>query len=423
MEQPAHLQGLASAEMLRVSVIIPTYNRSEYLHQALESIFTQSVSPFEIIIVDDGSTDNTADIVRVFGPKVRYFRQDHKGVSAARNLGLEVAQGEIIAWLDADDLWEPNFLATLVPLLAADQRLDAAYCGYVHIDTTGNILPQSSQVVVSPSELFSSLVDTNFIATPAIIARKRCYEQVGNFDTSLGMCEDYDMWLRFATRFIVLGLPTPMVKIRVHENNTLKDTTAFAQFRLGVIQKHFGEFEGDSTTWPEEKKRAHAQTFRSIALRHIQQGQRDQGWHFLEKAVHTWPALLARLDTYYDLVCGDQPRGYRGRADLLHIECNGTEMLKWLNALFSKAGPTFEPIRHAAYANAYLALGIVYDRAGQWTNARRCLCQALGANPRLLASYPFARRLIKLCTGKRLVSLLRMMRNGVHEAGATQRAH
>lgn len=405
------------AEILRTSVIIPTYNRADYLPQALQSVFDQTLSPFEVIVVDDGSTDNTADVVRAFEPRVRYFRHDHnKGVSAARNSGLEAAQGEIIAWLDADDLWEPDFLATVISLLAADQELDGVYTGFVLIDAVGNILSQSSQRVVPPSELFSSLVDDNFIQTPAIVVRRKCFEQVGSFDTRFGICEDYDMWLRLAKVFTIMGLPAPLVRIRVHENSTLADTAAFAQFRLAVIQKHFGPLEGALPTWPEDKRRAYAQTFRSIALRYIQDGQPDEGWQFLEKAVSIWPALLDRLDTYYDLVCGDQPRGYRGQADLLDIEGNGAEMLNWLAHLLVGAGPSLAFMRRLAYGNAYLALAMLSDQIGRWAAARRYLFRAVKANPRLMGSYPVIRRLLKLSAGQRLVRTTQRLRSYLHLA-------
>jgi len=398
-------------ETLRVSVIIPTYNRADYLPQALQSVFDQTLDPFEVIVVDDGSTDNTTDVVRAFEPRVRYFRHDHnKGVSAARNSGLEAAQGEIIAWLDADDLWEPDFLATLIPLLAADPRLDGVYSGFVLMDAAGNILPQSSQRVVPPSDLFSSLIDTNLIVTPAIVARKKCFEQVGNFDPQFGIAEDYDMWLRLAKVFTIMGLPAPLVRIRVHESNTLQDTAAFSRFRLAVIQKHFGPLEGALPTWPEDKRRAYAQTFRSIALRYIQDGQPDEGWQFLEKAVSIRPALLGQLDTYYELACGDQPRGYRGQADLLDIEGNGAEMLRRLDRLFAEAGPTLEPLRRRAYGNACLALGLLSDLADRSKVARCYLLHAAITCPSLLVTSQLPCKLLKTCMGSRVIEAVRWLR-------------
>lgn len=108
--------------VLRVSVIIPTYNRAGYLREALESVRNQGLPPWEIIVVDDGSTDDTVQVIQEAGIAVRYFLQPHLGVAAARNLGLSGASGDLVAWLDSDDLWEENFLSTVVPVLVQDRK-------------------------------------------------------------------------------------------------------------------------------------------------------------------------------------------------------------------------------------------------------------------------------------------------------------
>lgn len=392
--------------MLRVSVVIPTYNLANYLPQALQSVFDQSLSPFEVIVVDDGSTDNSAELVRTFDSRLRYFRQDHKGVSAARNLGLEVAEGEVIAWLDADDLWEPEFLATVIPLLEADGGVDGVYTGFVHIDEAGNTLPQPGQKVVPPPELFGALIENCFVLTPTIVVRSRCFEQVGYFDPELEICEDYDMWLRLAETCTIVGLPYPLVKIRVHPSNTTRNTDNFCRFRLTLTQKHFGELEGNPQAWSDDKRRAHAHAFSDVAMKYNQDGRHDLGWRYFEKAISIWPDLLSQLGTFFELACGDQPRGYRGQAHTLDIEANEIQMLSQLGTLFAKAGPALQAVRRQAYGNAYLTLGILSDQAGRWRSARRYLIQAIKANPRLLASYPVVRRLLKLWAGQRLVRLL-----------------
>ena len=401
-----------TGETLRVSVIIPTYNRAEYLSQALKSVFDQSLSPFEVIVIDDGSTDNTPEVVRAFEPGIRYFRHDHnRGVSAARNLGLEVARGEVIAWLDADDLWEPDFLGTIIPMLETVEGLDGVYTGLVRIDADGNLLPQASQTVVSPPDLYSVLIEDCFIQISTFVARKRCFERVGNFDTQFDICEDYDMFLRLATTFTIAGVPTPLVRYRVHEHNTVKDTAAFCQFRLALAQKHFGKLEGDARTWSVERRCAHAYAFRSVALKCIQDGQPDRGWRFLEKATLIWPDLLGRLDTFYELACGDQPRGYRGHANLLDIEGNGTEMLNRLDNLFAKADPTLKPMRRRAYGNAHLALGLLSDLASRPLVARRYLLRAAITHPNLLVTSQLPRKLIKTCLGARAIEAMSQLKD------------
>jgi glycosyltransferase involved in cell wall biosynthesis len=394
--------------MLQVSVIIPTYNRAQYLPQALQSVFEQSLIPFEVIVVDDGSTDCTADLMNAFESRVHYcWHRHNKGVAAARNSGLAAVHGDVVAWLDADDLWEPDFLATVIPLLEADEGLDGIYTGLVRIDADGNLLPHSSQMVVPPSNLYSALVEDCFIQTSTFVARKRCFASAGGFDTRFRICEDYDMFLRLAKVFTIAGVPAPLVRYRVHGDNTVANADAFCRFRLAVTRKHFGEPEGDPRVWPPLRRRAHGCAFRAAAFKCIQSGQTDRGWDYLEKAVSIWPALLGRLDTLYELACGDQPMGYRGHTGSLDIEGNGREMFIRLDALFAKGGMTLEPMRRSAYGNAYLALGMLNDQAGHWGTARRNLFRAVQNVPRLLASPPVLRRLLKLCAGKGVVGLAR----------------
>jgi GT2 family glycosyltransferase len=392
--------------MLRVSVIIPTYNRADYLSLALASVLAQSLSPAEIIVVDDGSTDHTANVIDSFGSSVRYVRHEHnRGVSAARNSGLEAARGELIAWLDADDLWEPNFLASVIPVLESEEGVDGVYTGLMRIDADGNLLPQSSQRVEPSAELHSALAQDCFIQTSTFVARKCCYDRVGPFDPQFSICEDYDMFLRLAETCTIVALPALLVRYRVHPQNTVSNPAEFCHFRLALTRKHFGEPVGDPQTWPVGKRRAHGHAFRAAALKCLEADQPDEAWRYLEEAVRIWPPLLSRLDTYYELACGDQPMGYRGQAELLDIERNGAEMLCRLDGLFAQAGPALEPLRRPAYGNAYLALGILSDQAGRSSAARGYLFQAIQASPRLLASHSVLRRLLKLSAGSRLVGL------------------
>jgi glycosyltransferase involved in cell wall biosynthesis len=395
--------------MLRVSVIIPTYNRAVYLRQALQSVFAQTFAPFEVIVVDDGSGDNTTEVLHAFNSRLRCFCQEHKGVSAARNLGLQVAKGDVIAWLDADDVWEPDFLATVIPILHADEAIHGIYTGFFHIDAAGNRLPQSSQKVVPPSELYSSLIDSCFILTSTLVVRRDCFEQVGLFDPRLEICEDYDMLLRLAKDFTIAGVPHPLVAVRVHESNTIRNTAAFCRFRLALTDKHFGGREGDPRDWSAEKRRAHGHALNSVALRYIQDSQDGEAWQFLKESFTIWPDLMADLSIFYELACGDQPRGFRGQAIGLDIEGNAARMLSWLDQLFAQRDSSFEAMRKSAYGNAYHALAMLSDQAERWETARRYLFQAIQANPRLLIHYPVARRLAKLCAGQRLVDFGRRL--------------
>ena len=398
--------------MFSVSVIVPTYNRAAYLQEALESIFQQTLPPAEIIVVDDGSTDDTEDTVQRTRKPIRFYRQEHEGVAAARNLGLQMATGDLIAWLDTDDLWEPEFLATLVSLLIDDPELDGVYCGLTHMDVTGKNLPTPELQVIAPQRLYSALIESDFIVTPAIVAHKRCYDQVGPFDLEFRICEDYDMWLRLAKHFTIAGTSQALVRIRVHESSTMMgDRLALCKYRLALTQKHFGTREGDPGGWQEDKRRAYSFAFLTCALRYIEDGESEEGWRYFQEAASVWPALFNRLDVFYELACGAQARGYRGRVDLMDIGANGRELLNRLDALFDTSSPTLRRARGKAHGNAYLALGMLSDQAGHWAEARSYLLRAITANPGLATSPSVARRLVKLCSGRRLARFARLVRD------------
>jgi tetratricopeptide (TPR) repeat protein len=213
------------------------------------------------------------------------------------------------------------------------------------------------------------------------------------------------MFLRLSETCTIVGLPLPLVRYRVLEHNTVANVNAFCRFRLALTQKHFGDSEGDPETWPADKRRAHGFAFRAAALKCIEAGQVCQGWEYLRQAASISPSIMTRLDTYYELACGDQPMGYRGQADLLDIGQNGTDMLTKLDALFAASGPNLESLRRPAYGNAYLALAMLSEQAGRWAAARRYLLAAVGVNPAFLTSHSLIRRMLKLCMGQRLTEL------------------
>ncbi len=373
-----------------ISVIIPTYNRAGYLSQAITSILQQTLPPTEIIVVDDGSKDETATIVRRMHGPIHLIRQTHRGVAAARNLGLQRARGQIIAWLDSDDMWEPDFLTVTVAALMSDASLGGVYTGILLIDAEGQ--PTGLATRTEPPEtLYKALTRDNFIATPAMVVRKSCYDTVGNFDTQFLIAEDYDMWLRLSKQCRIQGIPRPLVRIRVHEANTMHNVDLFRDAHLALARKHFGD-----------SKTAYGYTLRTIALKYIEMGDEQQGWHFLMQAARYHPPILARLDTFYELACGHQPRGRRGRAAELNIESNASAMMHGLDALFDDASPEVLSMQPDAYGNAYLALAMLSDQAGRWGPARRYLLQAIRYHPALLRDRKIIRRMLKLIAGKRL---------------------
>jgi tetratricopeptide (TPR) repeat protein len=212
------------------------------------------------------------------------------------------------------------------------------------------------------------------------------------------------LWLRISKEYTFRGIPQALVLYRIHEGGLLSDGLHMYRDRFKVIFKHFGAPEGEPLTWPREKRRAYGFVYRTGALGHLQSGQFDEAWELLAQAVDIYPELLEYLDTYYELVCGDQTKGFRGQAGLLDIDGNGEKMLRWLDALFASAHPPLDvSLRRKAYSNAFLALAMLNDQAGHWPTARRNLLRSIGARPSILTDSHVTRRLLKLFAGQRMV--------------------
>ncbi len=162
------------------------------------------------------------------------------------------------------------------------------------------------------------------------------------------------------------------------------------------------------STWPEQKRMAYGFAYRATAIGFIGQGDDDLGWHSMEKALIFWPSLLERVDTFYELVCKDQPRGYRGQAKLLDIRTNAEELFNRLDTMLSNDSGEITSRRDIIYGNANLAVSMLYDQAGDWPQARNHLLRAVRNNRALLRDAGVRRRLAKVAlSNPRLLKAIR----------------
>ena len=390
-----------------VSVIIPAYNQAHYLVYALGSVLAQTLSAWEAIVVDDGSTDNTRDVVAGFADaRIRYIYQANQGLSGARNTGVGAAHGKFLAFLDSDDELTPEFLKTCVEALQADRALGAVHTATQFIDQSGNVLPHTDVQPLAGDAFNQKLRQGGFFPPVSVVARTECVREAGLFDVTLTSLEDWDVWLRLVQRHPMRGLPQLLVRYRVYPGSMSTNAPRMLANRLAVIAKHVGDARDEPTVRPAEKREMYGYAYRVSALEHLQQQQSDAAWSLLNKAMTAWPPLLTQLDTYYELACGDQGKGFRGEAAQLDIEGNGRVMLKWLDGLLAQSPALYAQAR-TAYSQAYLALAMLSDQAGRWPQARRYLWQAIWHKPRLITSPAIIRRLIKLLAGRRVLRLAR----------------
>jgi glycosyltransferase involved in cell wall biosynthesis len=209
--------------MVQVSVIIPTYQSAKYIKSALESVLSQTFKDFEIIVVDGGSRDGTKEIAESFGSKIRVLLQSGKGISNARNVGVAAAKGEYIAFLDSDDLWVPTKLATQLKLIKGSNSV-----GLVYSDAStffeGDLEPKCGITLFDVRKphrgnITIQLILENFIPCSTVLIRKLCFQKIGDFDESLPLCEDHDLWLRTSKVFCVDYQPIVLAKIRSHSGS------------------------------------------------------------------------------------------------------------------------------------------------------------------------------------------------------------
>ena len=221
--------------MPTVSVIIPTHNRATALPEAIQSVIAQDYHDFEIIVVDDGSTDSTAEILQAF-PQVFGVRQAQRGVSAARNAGMARASGRLIAFLDSDDLWLPAKLSTQVAFF--DSSPDALICQTEEIWIRNGIRvnPGKRHKKLS-GMIFERSLELCIVSPSAVMMRSSLFHKVGDFDESFPVCEDYDLWLRVACRFPVHLIDVPLVIKRGGHPDQLSRRRGIDRYRIQALKK------------------------------------------------------------------------------------------------------------------------------------------------------------------------------------------
>lgn len=394
--------------MSSVSIIMPVYNGVAHIKQAIDSVLDQTWTDFELLIVDDGSTDGTAQVISGYvDPRIHYQFQINQGPSAARNAGIDMVQTQYLSFLDADDKWDPTFLDQCLAMLRTDESVAGVYTGSAFLDETSEVLPQVSMCLPTGDLFRQTLLEGGFFPVHAAVLQSKIVRAIGAFDTTLSSLEDWDLWLRISEHYEMIAHPAVLAFYRIYPGTNSTDIARMHTNRLAVVKKLVGPMSGCPDDWPIRKRIAYGFVHQKSAIDYIVQGRVDEAWRLLAQGVTIWPPVLERIDTFYELACGNQPRGLRGQARLLDIDYNGAEMLSRLAALFETTDDSVLRVSDVAYGNAYLALSMLSDQAGRWPIARRYLLHAISANPQLLTRPKVLRRLFKLFAGQRIVNWFR----------------
>src|SRR5438309_5207552 len=208
-------------QLPKVSVIIPNHNYAHYLGQAVDSVLAQTYQNTEIVVVDDGSQDNSENIVAGYGDRVRLIKQGNQGVSAARNAGVRETEGELVAFLDADDFWAPSKLERQVNCYLGDIDLGLIHCGVDEVNGEGNHLRFQMDGMEGwvAKELLLFRRAVIILSGSTMLVPRTVFGMAGGFDTRLSTSADWDFCYRVAKRKRVGFIAEPLVKYRVHTSN------------------------------------------------------------------------------------------------------------------------------------------------------------------------------------------------------------
>ena len=200
-----------------VSVIIPAYNSADFIDEALKSVFDQTYKDLEIIVVDDGSTDDTRAVLEKYGDRVNYHYQDNNGPASARNRGIKLARGKYIAFLDADDLWLPTKLEKQVALIKNRENLGFVTTGVCSFDENGDYgFATYKRDKLMKGDIARNIFLKSDVGTPTVMARKQVFDEIGLFDEEIRYAEDDNMWIRIASHYDVELIDETLTKVRNH---------------------------------------------------------------------------------------------------------------------------------------------------------------------------------------------------------------
>ncbi len=276
-----------TAASIKVSVIIPAYNSSETIGETLRSLAAQAYREFEVIVVDDGSGDDTAGLVERDFPEVRLVRQENGGPAAARNAGAALARGEWLAFLDADDVWLPWRLA--VQMKCVNERPEVEmWCGR----TVGvnHETHETHEKEVKTFDLpLKAFVYSNPVATSTVLVRRELFAAVGGFDTRFRGPEDYDLWIRLAAKHKVVKIDMPVSRYRETPDGLSQDERKFLPEVLRVIDRAYGDGGELRRFGWVGRRQARAYQFSAMAWNARMAGRGGAAVRLLLRSVMAWP--------------------------------------------------------------------------------------------------------------------------------------
>ena len=306
--------------MPKVSVVIPAYNTMKYLPATLESVLQQTFADFEVLMINDGSSDGiVAWVNELTDPRVRLISQPNQGLPGARNTGILNAQGEYVAFLDADDLWEPTKLEKQVRCLDEQPEVGVVYTWSLLVDEQGQSIGRIHAGQGEGNLWKQLLLGEDPIANgSAAMVRRCCFDTVGLFDTSLKSAEDLDMWLRIAAHYPFAGIKEPLTLYRQHPHSMSKNRQRMFHSLRVVIEKAFQSVPLELLYL---RNRAYASIFLGLGWLAVNEGDYKNAIAHRKQALLHRPLVVfserfVRLSLAIFLIRWFGPHGYDGVRDV-----------------------------------------------------------------------------------------------------------
>jgi len=275
-----------------VSIIIPTFNRRNYITIALNSVLAQTYKDYEIVVIDDGSSDDTKEVLTPYRDTIRYFYQDNRGIPATRNRGIKEATGAYIAFLDSDDYWLPEKLERQLEYFGKNPHCGMVATRCSSITPDGRVRKKNRPG--KSGWVLADLFKANFIRTSSAVIRKECLEEVEFFDESLPECEEYDLWLRLAKQFQVGFIDEPLTVYTDNPHGISTNSLAGRLQRLKVLEK---DYLKECIPQALYRKRL-ANNYHYVARHYFNRGEKDEGKKYLRSALSLAPLNLKYVFYY-----------------------------------------------------------------------------------------------------------------------------
>ena len=383
----------------RISIIIPCFNYAHYLKEALMSVVNQTFSNWEAIVIDDGSTDDTQRVTAQFvDPRIRYIYQENQGLSGARNTGIRASNSEIIALLDADDIWQNDYLETMVTPLISQPEVVAVYCGFQYIDQDGHEVGIPSLKVVPPEKFREYFANNGSWLVPSgVVFRKVFAEKEGCFDESLRAVEDADLWDKMSGHGLFVGIPLPLVGYRRHDSNMSNDPQRMVSSSYKILERYHGPPQGDISAWTDRKKRYYTRYFGSASIRYLAYGDKQMSAYFFLRMQEITPEAGTEIGVWRSLARVHLPIEIRDAPDAVEFQSAERDILGLLAAL-EKMRPDSNILddRYSMIAgSAYLSLADEAFRARQFNLAYKWMWIAFRRHTGILFSRPYWGTLVR----------------------------